>query len=136
MKTNPEIKLRSNQEGLVSIVVAVILILLMSLIVLAMAENSRREQRQTLDRQLSDQAFYNAETGINDVDYYLFKKQDAAIEKLNCLPLSDPPAPLGDSSKHIDGTEGANKYTCAQYNKAPPTLEYEDINTGEPKVFP
>ena len=44
-----------NQQGLVSIVVTMLLILVMTLVVLGMSRNSIREQRQALDRQLSDQ---------------------------------------------------------------------------------
>lgn len=66
-------KIRSNQEGIVAIIVAVILTVLMSLIILAISQNANREQRQALDRQLSDQAFYNAESGVNDLANYLYK---------------------------------------------------------------
>ena len=40
--------------------------IVMSLIVLGFAQISRRNQRESLDRQLSTQAFYAAESGVND----------------------------------------------------------------------
>lgn len=43
-----------------------LLMIIITLITLSFASISRREQRQALDRQLSTQAFYAAETGIND----------------------------------------------------------------------
>lgn len=55
-----------NQSGIVSLVITVILMVVISLVVLSFAKISRREQRSALDRQLSTQAFYAAETGIND----------------------------------------------------------------------
>ncbi|MCA9330399.1 hypothetical protein KDA11_07130, partial [Candidatus Saccharibacteria bacterium] len=65
MKKN-HLSIKHNEQGIVSIFVTIIIILLMSLIILAMVRNATREGRQSLDRQLSDQAFYNAESGIND----------------------------------------------------------------------
>jgi len=54
------------QQGAASIIVTLILMLVITLIVLGFAQITRREQRQSLDQQLSTQAFYAAESGIND----------------------------------------------------------------------
>jgi Tfp pilus assembly protein PilV len=59
-------RIKKNQAGMASIMVTMIIMLIVSLIVLAAARLARREQRQTLDRQLSTQAFYAAESGVND----------------------------------------------------------------------
>ncbi len=59
-------KSKVDQRGIVSIVVTVILMIVITLIVLSFAQISRREQRNALDRQLSTQAFYAAESGVND----------------------------------------------------------------------
>lgn len=55
-----------NQSGIVSLVITVILMVVITLVVLSFAKISRREQRNALDRQLSTQAFYAAESGVND----------------------------------------------------------------------
>lgn len=59
-------KLRDNESGLVSIIVSIVLVTLIALIATSFALLSRRETRQALDRQLSTQAFYAAESGVND----------------------------------------------------------------------
>jgi hypothetical protein len=46
--------------------VTMVMMIVISLIVLGFAQISRREQTNSLNRQLSTQAFYAAETGIND----------------------------------------------------------------------
>ena len=51
---------------MVAILVTMNLMIVISLIVLGFAQISRRNQRQSLDRQLSTQAFYAAETAVND----------------------------------------------------------------------
>ncbi len=56
----------NNQSGMVSLVICMLLMIIISLLTLSFATLSRREQRQVLDNQLSTQAFYAAETGIND----------------------------------------------------------------------
>jgi Tfp pilus assembly protein PilX len=64
-------KLRKDQEGMVSIIVTMIIMVLLGLIVLGFAQLSRREQRQSLDRQLAVQAQYAAESGINQAADYV-----------------------------------------------------------------
>lgn len=56
---------RSNQEGMVAIVATMILMIVISLIVLGFSQVVRRNQRQAIDAQLSSQAFYAAESGLN-----------------------------------------------------------------------
>lgn len=51
---------------MISLVICMLLMIIISLMTLSFATLSRREQRQALDKQLSTQAFYAAETGIND----------------------------------------------------------------------
>jgi len=63
--------LQRNQSGMVSIMVTMILMIVMSLIVVGFAQVSRRNQRVALDRQLSTQAFYAAESGVNDAREFL-----------------------------------------------------------------
>jgi len=57
---------QQNQSGMISLVICMLLMIIISLMTLSFAALSRREQRQALDKQLSAQAFYAAETGIND----------------------------------------------------------------------
>lgn len=123
--------LHSNERGVASIIVATILMIVMTLIVLAMSQNTNREQRQTLDRQLSDQAFYNAESGINDLASYLYKTPGANIDKKTCDPLG-----AGAPTRDIDGTDGVNKYSCLMYDKAPKTIQYDNVSVSSPRVVP
>lgn len=132
-----KVNLSNNQQGVVSIVVTVIMMLIMTMIVLAMSQNANREQRQALDRQLSNQAYYNAESGINDVAYFLYKYPDAPIKATDCsefltFALSKEPS----FNSQLDGTTGTNKYTCALYDKAPLSLEFQKLGTAESKVLP
>lgn len=55
-----------NEDGLISIVATLIIMSLLTLIALSFVRLASREQRQALDQQLNTQAFYAAESGIND----------------------------------------------------------------------
>lgn len=66
MNRNRRKPIQVNERGIVSIMLTVVIILVVSLIVLGLAQISRREQRQSTDNQLSAQAFYAAESGVND----------------------------------------------------------------------
>lgn len=59
-------KLHKNQQGLVSITVTVIIMVVVTLIVSSFALITRREQRRSLDRQLNTQALNAIEAGVAD----------------------------------------------------------------------
>ena len=126
-------RLSRDEGGVVSILVTVVFILLLSMIVLAMAENSNREQRQSLDRQLSDQAFYNAESGISDWAKYLQENSGTRVTKTKC-DLSEggftgvPPTGTVDSE--------VNRYTCVTYDKQPRSIEQKPLPTDAAKFYP
>lgn len=125
-----------NESGLVSIIVTMVLIIVMTLVVLAMSRNATREQRQSLDRQLSDQAFYNAESGIGDWANYLYAKisdPTVPIEKLKCDDTEMTSAP---SPRPIPDIDANNKYTCVLYNKAPTEVEFGGLKVDDSKTIP
>ncbi len=64
-------KLKQNESGLAAIAVTMIIMGIVTLIVVGFATLMRREQRQALDQQLSTQAFYAAESGVNATRAYI-----------------------------------------------------------------
>lgn len=130
-KTNDQFK---NQRGLVSIMVTVIIMIILSLIVVGFSRLTRREQRQALDRQLSTQAYYAAETGIND-----------AVEKINSGSVDMSIDYNSDCNQFmaaqsldplIDGAGGNVSYTCLFVDPTPPSLEYVNVDVNESKIVP
>lgn len=59
------IKGNVDQRGMVSLTITLVMMLVISLIVVGFAQVSNRNRREALDRQLSMQAFYAAESGVN-----------------------------------------------------------------------
>lgn len=127
--------LRPNQEGMVSIIVTVILMAVISITVLGFAQVIRRSQQQALDHQLSSQAFYAAETGINDAKKIIEGFSVSSIPtKTMCgrAPSSSPYYPL---TGVIDTTANV-KYTCLLVDGSPDTLSYDLSTTGSSKIIP
>ncbi|HEX7368405.1 MAG TPA: pilus assembly PilX N-terminal domain-containing protein [Candidatus Saccharimonadales bacterium] len=88
------------QAGMASIIVTMIMMIVITLIVVGFATVTRRNSREALDRQLSTQAYYAAETGVNQAANIIY---------------NDPAALPGDfkSNAHygIDCTEFMNNVT-------------------------
>jgi hypothetical protein len=82
-------KLRQSQTGMVAIMVTLIMMIVISLIVLGFAQITRRAQRKALDAQLSSQAFYAAESGVNDAIAILNTKSGVLPDKKVCADNSD-----------------------------------------------
>lgn len=57
---------QSDERGLVSFTITIIMMLVISLIVIGFTQVTNSNRREQLDRQLSMQAFYAAESGVND----------------------------------------------------------------------
>jgi len=118
-------KLTQTETGMVSIIVTMIIMIVLSLIVMGFAQLSRREQRMALDRQLSTQAFYAAESGVKD-----------AIKAYNANPLNfadkatcDHTITFTESMSILDSTANI-AYTCLLINTKVKTIILEPLESG------
>ncbi len=114
---------RKRQDGMVSITVTIVFIMVISLVVLGFSQVSRRNNREALDRQLSSQAFYAAETGINDAMREITKK----INRAEPVPKQDTCS--GEYTKDDGKVDAANEiaYTCLTVNPVPDELLYSNV---------
>lgn len=118
-------KQTKNEDGLVAILVATVIMIIMSLITLGFARLMQREQRQAADRALSSQAFYAAESGVNDA-IAIIHNGTPVVAKNTC-------ATTGAVSS------ATNAYTsCLLINPTPDSLEYSPgkITTSTSMVIP
>lgn len=122
MKTKTRIR---DEKGFASVVVALILIVVLALLTVGFAQLARREQQNSLDSQLSTQAFYAAETGVNDI-FKLIKNgqinsSTTGVNSGNCLSSGTLSTlrlqPTIDSSTDVS-------YPCAIVNMNPPQLHF------------
>ncbi len=115
-----------DKQGFVSIVVAALIMIILSLITIGFTRLMQREQRQAIDRQLTRQALYAAESGINDVIESIRNGDLTEIEKMDC-DVNDLP------NDGVISDNGSIAYTCAMYDKTPGELLFS-MSTSESKV--
>lgn len=119
---------RTNEKGMVSIMVTMILMIVIALIVIGFAQLSRRTARETLDRQLSTQAFYAAEAGINDARNLIrtaVAAGNAVPAKTNCSLDASTPF-YGVLNPVLNAADDVS-YSCLLVNPNPKSLQYNDI---------
>jgi hypothetical protein len=98
----------------------------------------RNAESQALDKQLSNQAYYAAEAGINSAT----KAIDAGFikEKNTCGVLTADPTNNPGSQFLADNTVGGSSdttgasYPCLLIDPMPKTLEYDPIGVGQSRV--
>jgi len=116
------------QSGFVSIVITALIMVILSLITIGFTRIMQREQREVLDRQLSRQAIYAAESGINDI-YNALKTDPALPVEKNTCDVSGAPAVNGG----VIDANGGVAYTCALYDKTPSELVYS-LGASDSKI--
>lgn len=138
--TNKNINKRLNQAGMASILVTMVLMIVISLIVLGFAQISRRNQRQALDNQLSNQAFYAAETGVNDyskvIKAYLAGPSPvtASLTQTSCTPAAVSTY-TGKIPSSVLSTTPDVSYTCVLVDATPTSLQYSSVSSTGPALI-
>lgn len=127
--------IRKDERGLVSMVVTVLIITLLALITLAMSRNADREQRQALDRQLSSQAFYAAESGVNNVVELVNNPQSYGVVPDKKESCDDTDITFLRVNKDLTD-DGTVTISCLLYDQSPDTLEYGNVATNQSEVIP
>jgi hypothetical protein len=126
-------KLSQNQGGFAAITIALVLIIVLSLVTLGFTQLARREQQNALDKQLATQAYYAAESGINDVIKYL-QYIPETNDPNECLNMSNPaklpgaPAPL--PSPKVNTGAGVY-YTCVLVDKTLDDILFTNVGADE-----
>lgn len=141
---NKKLKL-TDQSGVASILITFIMIIVISLIVLGFAQISRREVREALDTQLSTQAYYAAEVGVNNALYAIAKGYlvTSPTGKTTCMTPTDTFFP---ENINIDGSGDPSvinptpmyddQIPCLLINPIPGTLSYENVGLDQSTVIP
>lgn len=125
-----------DQSGFASIIIAITLVIVTSLIVVGFSRLARDEQNSVTDRQLSAQATYAAESGINDATKALSEGYDKLKVTCEQLPIgSSGPGEKFLTNNNVDGVSADVEYPCLLIDPYPKTLEYSPLSTVTPRVF-
>jgi hypothetical protein len=126
-------RLYKNEQGLAAIIVTIFFMTMLSVIVLAFSQTARREQVQSLDRQLSRQSFYSSESAINKRIKDIRDGTIVANKDDSCDPSENVRLDSGD----------AVGYTCILHDKSPADIqvsmqpnqsEFYSLNTAEARL--
>ncbi|MHB1865529.1 MAG: hypothetical protein ACYCPS_05245 [Candidatus Saccharimonadales bacterium] len=128
--------LNRSQSGYASFVITFVTIIVVSLIVVAFASDSRLEQKNSLANTEATQAYYAAESGINDA--YAVIKADLASNVTP--PATNGCATPGSAYVNTSTSNVVNnsnvEYTCVIVNPTPNFLSKQGVQPGEGVVFP
>lgn len=120
---------KTDDSGMASIITATVLMIVVSLITLGFTRVMQREQRQATDRVQSSQAFYAAESGVND-----------AFSMINTLPIKKTDCDVSSFPNNgvIDLSRPEVNYSCVLVDKEPTDIEFRNstISTDQSKIFP
>ncbi|HSX43097.1 MAG TPA: pilus assembly PilX N-terminal domain-containing protein [Candidatus Saccharimonadales bacterium] len=123
-----------SQSGMASFLIVMIMMLVITLIVLGVAQVTRRNSREALDRQLSAQAFYAAESGVNvtasNIQNYINTNGVGAMPtKASCDGDYDPLQPTGIGGAITPLATGV-QYSCILVDPNPKSLQFQLTQTG------
>ncbi|MGH7240711.1 MAG: pilus assembly PilX N-terminal domain-containing protein [Candidatus Saccharimonadales bacterium] len=116
---------QNDQAGMVAIIVTMIMIMVITLIVLGFSQVTRRNQREALDNQLASQAYYAAETGVNDVVSYV---------KTHTIPSANTGCSNGAVLPRALSTDNSVATTCLMVDPNPTSLIVDTINSSTDSV--
>ncbi|MDB5168681.1 MAG: hypothetical protein JWO41_37 [Candidatus Saccharibacteria bacterium] len=125
--------LRGEQEGFAALVIAITLVVIVGLISVGFAQLMRREITQATGKQLANQAYYAAESGVNDAVAAL--NNGYVGKKTSCDPIVGPKtlAEAYLSKNDVDSTN--SEWTCLLIDSAPGTLKYSPVDQVNPTAF-
>jgi Tfp pilus assembly protein PilX len=137
-----KIKGMKKQEGMASIVVVSVLVVIMTLISVGFARIISRTVNNAANRQNSSAASYAAQSAINDVASFI--KNDparASGSATNSSTCTGPGSLIGTQASpgpfyydaNISGNNAAH-YTCLLLNQTPPSLYYTQLATEKSRV--
>jgi len=122
------------EDGFAPLIVSMIIITVLSLLTVGFILLMDNNQNNVLHRQLNNDAYYAAESGINDAIQAINNGFD--VPKTTCPPLS-----LHDSipgSKYLTNnqvqTSSGDYYSCLLINPMPSTLQYSLVESSQPTV--
>lgn len=126
---------KKDQNGLASIVVVGILIVLLTLISLGFARIMDRTVRNALNDETATAAQYAAQSGINDLATYIRSNPNAKAENCKDLIVS----PTGNrgpfyASSDLSGDRNS-EYTCILLNQRPTSLVYQRLPAQKSKII-
>lgn len=105
------------ERGMVSFMVTLIMIMVITLIIVGFSQITRRNQQAQRDRQLSSQAFYAAESGVNSaVRVIRSTPANEVATKTTCTTATSDASPYTTGINPVLSSNPDVRYTCLLVN--------------------
>jgi Tfp pilus assembly protein PilX len=132
------ISIKNNQEGLVSVTVTLIIMIVVTMIVSSFALVVRREQQRALDKQLSTQAFHAAEAGVADAVAAISAESNRLNTNVTeCSGLNSFEQQLADRGLTYSSQVSSNiNYSCVLIGQTPTSWNSTSVRPGESVTLP
>lgn len=122
-----------NESGFAPLIITIVIVTILILLTLSFVELMRSNQYNGLNKQLNSDAYYAAESGINDAIEALHAGFDQP--KTTCGPIAQSAAVPGSQyldNNHVSGNQ--DLYSCLLINSSPDSLRYGSVGTNNPTV--
>lgn len=119
--------MKLNNQGFAPLIISVVVIIILSLITVGFVLLMYSNQNNALKLELNNDAYYAAESGINDAIQAI--DHGYSSSKTTCGPVS------GNQYLNTNDINGPNdKYSCLLIDETPPNLVYSDVQDSQPTV--
>jgi len=116
-----------NNKGFAPLLIAVVVIIVLSLVTVGFVLLMNNNQNNALKLQLNNDAYYAAESGVNDAVQAINHGYNQT--KNTCAPI---PSNQYLKNNQIDGPN--DTYSCLLINPLPTNLVYSEVRNSEPTV--
>jgi len=122
------------EDGFAPLIVSMIIITVLSLMTVGFILLMDNNQNNVFHRQLNNDAYYAAESGINDAIQAINHGFD--VPKTTCPPLLPPyttPGSIYLKNNQLQPSSG-DYYSCLLINPKPSLLQYSSVKSSQPTV--
>lgn len=123
---------KSQEDGFASVVIALTMIIVLALLVVGFSQLARREQQSALTKQLSTQAQYAAETGINDIRKLIESGEIYGLANLNTEKCVE--GEQIDALKQVSANTGVS-YSCAIVKTLVKDIKFSGLGVDSSQVI-
>ena len=119
------------QDGFAALLVSIIMVIVLGLLTVGFINLVNSSKENALNRQLNNDAYYAAESGVNDAINAIEHGYNQKKTNCNPVPNTDPYyAYLGNNN--VNGPQ--DKYSCLLINPQPDDLQYSSVDANQPIV--
>lgn len=126
-------RIAKDESGFAPLIITIVIVTVLSLMTLGFVSLMRNNQYNALNKQLNNDAYYAAESGVNDAIQAIQAGYNS--NKNTCGPIVSSTAVPGSqylNNNQVNGSQDV--YSCLLINPTPATLQYSSVGTNSPTV--